>query len=128
MALIYPFLDPGCSFPSHAMDGVGFDRAEAEWYWQQYAATPADLTDPDLAPLLSDQLHTLPSTLVVTAEHDPLRDEGEHLAGLLAEQGVDVVATRQLGMTHGFWRHLGAFNAAEPLVWQVAGFLRSRLP
>ena len=43
---------------------------------------PDDLTDPDLAPLLSDRLGTLPPTLVTTAEHDPLRDEGEHLAAL----------------------------------------------
>ena len=62
-------------------------RARREWYWQQYAGSAADLTDPDLAPLLSDRLGTLPPTLVTTAEHDPLRDEGEHLAALIAEAG-----------------------------------------
>ena len=69
----------------------GFDPRDAAWYWQQYAATPADLEHPDLAPLRSDRLASLPPTLVVTAEHDPLRDEGEHLARLLAEAGVEVV-------------------------------------
>jgi acetyl esterase len=59
---------------------------------------------------------------VVTAEHDPLRDEGEELARRLAELGVDVVATRYLGQVHGFWRHR-VFTAAEPLMRQVAGFL-----
>ena len=98
---------------------------EAAWYWQQYAASPADLTDPDLAPLLSDRLGTLPPTLVVTAEHDPLRDEGEHLAQRLAEEGVRVVGTRYLGQVHGFWRHAGVFDAAEPLTLQIATFLRS---
>ena len=78
-------------------------------------------THPDLAPLLSDRLGTLPPTLVVTAEHDPLRDEGEHLRRLLAEAGVEVVATRYLGQVHGFWRHHGVFPAAEPLTRQVAG-------
>lgn len=124
VALIYPFLDPTGSFDSYDTAAEGFDRAEAQWYWQQYAASADDLTDPDLAPLLATNLHTLPPTLIVTAEHDPLRDEGEHLAVLLAEAGVSVVASRQLGMTHGFWRHPDKFDAAEPLTRQVAGFLR----
>ncbi|KQY63649.1 MULTISPECIES: alpha/beta hydrolase [unclassified Nocardioides] len=124
VALIYPFLDPTGGFESYETAAEGFDRAEAQWYWEQYAATPADHTDPDFAPLLAKNLDTLPPTLVVTAEHDPLRDEGEHLAHLLAESGVQVVASRQLGMVHGFWRHPDAFDAAEPLTRQVAGFLR----
>jgi acetyl esterase len=124
VVLIYPFLDPTGSFPSWDAAADGFDRREGDWYWQQYAATAADLENPDLAPLLSDRLDTLPPTLVVTAEHDPLRDEGEHLAHLLAEAGVTVVATRYLGMTHGFWRHADVFDAAEPLTRQVAGFLQ----
>ncbi|RNL80338.1 alpha/beta hydrolase [Nocardioides marmorisolisilvae] len=122
VALIYPFLDPTASFDSYSSTDVAFDRAEAAWYWRQYAAKPEDLTDPDLAPLLSDQLGTLPPTLVVTSEHDPLRDEGEELALRLAEAGVSVVATRYLGQLHGFWRHVDLFDAAEPLTRQVAGF------
>ncbi len=124
VALVYPFLDPSAGFASYASAADGFDPRDAAWYWQQYAATPADLEDPDLAPLLSDRLATLPPTLVVTAEHDPLRDEGEHLARLLAEAGVEVVATRYLGQIHGFWRHPGVFPAAEPLMRQVAAFLQ----
>ncbi|MEI5672588.1 MULTISPECIES: alpha/beta hydrolase [unclassified Nocardioides] len=124
VALIYPFLDPTASFESYETAADGFDPREAAWYWQQYAATDADLSDPDLAPLLSPRLGTLPPTLVVTAEHDPLRDEGEHLARLLAEAGVEVTATRYLGQVHGFWRHDAVFTSAEPLMRQVAGFLR----
>lgn len=122
--LVYPFLDPTAAFASYRTAADGFDPAEAGWYWQQYAASPADLTHPDLAPLLSDRLGSLPPTLVVTAEHDPLRDEGEHLAAVLAEAGVSVVATRYLGMIHGFWRHTDTFDAAEPLTRQVAAFLQ----
>ena len=128
LALIYPFLDPTAGFDSYRTAADGFEPAEAAWYWQQYAATPADLTDPDLAPLRSDRLATLPPTLVVTAEHDPLRDEGERLAELLAESGVSVVATRYLGLVHGFWRHSQLFDAAEPLTRQVAGFLSQHRP
>jgi acetyl esterase len=124
VALIYPFLDPGAGFESYRTAVDGFRPEEATWYWQQYAGSPADLTHPDLAPLLSDRLGTLPPTLVVTAEHDPLRDEGEHLALLLAEAGVEVVSTRYQGQIHGFWRHVDVFPAAEALMRQVAGFLR----
>ena len=83
------------------------------------------LEHPDLAPLRSDRLGTLPPTLVVTAEHDPLRDEGEELARRLAEAGVAVTATRYLGQLHGFWRHPSVFPAAEQLLQQTAGFLRT---
>jgi acetyl esterase len=124
VVLIYPFLDPTAGFESYRTHADGFDPREGEWYWQQYAGSPADLTHPDLAPLLSDRLGTLPPTLVVTAEHDPLRDEGEHLALRLAEEGVEVVSTRYQGQLHAFWRHPGVFPAAEPLMGQVAAYLR----
>jgi acetyl esterase len=124
LALVYPFLDPTAGFDSYRTAADGFDPREAAWYWEQYAATPEDRTHPDLAPLLSDRLDTLPPTLVVTAEHDPLRDEGEELARRLADLGVEVTATRYLGQVHGFWRHAALFPSAEPLVRQVAGFLR----
>ena len=68
-----------------------------------------------------------PPTLVTTAEHDPLRDEGEALAVRLAEAGVTVTATRYLGQVHGFYRHPDQFDAAEPMLAAVAGFLAAYL-
>jgi acetyl esterase len=123
VVLIYPFLDPTGSFESYRTVPDGFAPSEAAWYWEQYAA-PDARTHPDLAPLLSDRLGSLPPTLVITAEHDPLRDEGEELVRRLAEEGVSVVGTRYLGQIHGFWRHPGDFDAAEPALRQVAGWLR----
>ena len=123
VALLYPFLDPTARFDSYRTAADGFDPAEAAWYWDQYV-DPAQREDPDVAPLLSRRLGTLPPTLVATAEHDPLRDEGEELVRLLAEAGVEAVGTRYLGQVHGFWRHVDAFDAAEPLTRQVAAFLR----
>lgn len=127
VALVYPFLDPHGSFPSWA-EGAdsGFDLADATWYWEQYARTDADYDDPDLAPLRSDRLHTLPPTFVATAEHDPLRDEGEELARLIVGTGVETVAIRCLGQTHGFWRH-PQFAASEPLLRTIAGYLDQHL-
>ncbi len=127
VALVYPFLDPELRGDSFQTAAEGFDRAEAAWYWDQYAAAPEDLLDPDLAPLRSPRLGTLPPTTVVTCEHDPLRDEGEELARRLGEEGVEVYATRVLGQVHGIWRHPDAFDAAEPLMRQVAGFLSQHL-
>ena len=96
--LHYPFLDPTAAGASYDLGAAAaFDPREAEWYWQQYAANPADLVHPDLAPLLSDRLGSLPPTLVTTAEHDPLRDEGERLAQLIAAQGGEVSAVRYVG-------------------------------
>ena len=123
--LHYPFLGPTASGASYALGAAaGFDPREAAWYWQQYARGDDDLTHPDLAPLLSDRLGTLPPTLVVTCEHDPLRDEGELLAARIADQGGQVTATRYLGQVHGFWRH-PVFPAAAQLVRHTCSFVRS---
>jgi acetyl esterase len=129
LGLIYPFLDPTRSFPSYADPAnAGFEPAEGEWYWRQYAADPADFANPDLAPLLSDSFGLLPPTIVITAEHDPLRDEGEELARRIAEAGVSVVASRQLGQVHGFWRQLDVFDAAGSVLCEVAAFFRRHRP
>jgi acetyl esterase len=123
-ALIYPFVDAKMRGASYA-DAPGlWGRGEAAWYWEQYASGPADYDDPDFSPIDSDLLHTLPPTLVVTAEHDPLCDEGELLASRIAEAGVPCVGTRYLGMLHGFWRQVGAYDAAEPLMRQVAAYFQ----
>ena len=73
------------------------------------------LDDPDLAPLRSDRLGTLAADVRRDGEADPLRDEGEELARLVVEAGVETVGIRCLGQTHGFWRH-PQFTASEPLV------------
>ena len=122
VVLIYPFLDPSASAPSYGQEEASW-AAEAAWYWQQYAAAPADLRDPDLAPLLSDRLDTLPPTLLVSAEGDILVDEDESFAHRLAGLGVEVVAFRAVGMVHGFWRHGRVFPAAEAVMAMTAGFL-----
>ena len=123
--LHYPFLDPSAGFASYDLGvAAAFDPREAEWYWQQYVAGPDELTHPDVAPLLSDRLGTLPPTLVTTAEHDPLRDEGEHLAALIAEQGGQVTAVRYLGQVHGYWRQ-AAFPASEQLIRHTCSFIKS---
>ncbi|HET6628033.1 MAG TPA: alpha/beta hydrolase, partial [Nocardioidaceae bacterium] len=90
---------------------------------RQYAASAADLTDPDLAPLDSVRLGTLPPTLVIAAEHDILCDEDEELARRIEKAGVPVQRTTYPGMIHGFWRHPELFDAAEESLAEIAVFL-----
>jgi acetyl esterase len=121
--LVYPFLEPRQDFASYAEGNGGLTAEEAAWYWQQYAARPEDLDDPDLAPLRSDRFDTLPATLVVAAEHDVLVDEDEELARRIGEAGGAVELSTYPGMVHGFWRRPELFDAAEASLAEIAAFI-----
>jgi acetyl esterase len=125
--LVYPFIDPARGTDSYRREAGGLGAEEAGWYWEQYAASPADLDDPDLAPIRSKILHTLPPTFVIAAEHDPLVDEDVELARLLGAAGVPTTLSIYPGMVHGFWRHPEQFDAAEESLAEIADFLRRTL-
>ncbi len=125
--LVYPFIDPSGRFDSYHRETGGLDAAEAEWYWLQYAADPADRGHHDMSPLDSPLLGTLPPTMVIAAEHDPLVDENVELARRLAEAGGTVTASTYPGMIHGFWRYPDLFDAAEESLAEIADFLRRTL-
>ena len=124
--LVYPFVDPRQRFDSYRREAGGLGAEESAWYWRQYA-TPGDHDDPDLAPIDSAALHSLPPTLVVAAEHDPLVDEDVELARRIEAAGVTTTLTTYPGMIHGFWRHPEQFDAAEESLAEIAGFLRRTL-
>lgn len=125
--LVYPFIDPRGRFESYRREAAGFGAAEADCYWQQYAASADDFDDPDLAPIDSRLLGTLPPTLVIAAEHDPLVDEDVELARRAEAAGARVALSTYPGMVHGFWRHPAQFDAAEESLAEVADFLRAVL-
>ncbi|MBB5918648.1 acetyl esterase [Nocardia transvalensis] len=100
--LMYPMLDPTRSAPSHRENAHGyFTTADhLRWYWRQYLPDGTS-TDPHAAPLLADP-SGLPPAHIVTAEYDPLRDEGEAYAHHLAAAGVAAEIHRYDDMFHGF--------------------------
>jgi acetyl esterase len=104
-----------------------FNRHSVDWYWRNYLPD-ADLgRDPRVSPLLAPDLSGLPPALVVTAEYDPLRDEGERYAERMRASGVPVELTRYDGMAHGFFTMSGALSDARRAVAQAARYLRETL-
>ena len=124
--LIYPATDPVMDFPSHTENGSGYllTREAMAWFYGHYLRTPADRTDPLAAPLRARDLAALPPALVITAEFDPLRDEGEAYAHRLEAAGVPTTLTRYDGMIHGFVGMTGFFAQARAAVDQIAAALR----
>lgn len=85
---------------------------------------PVAYDHPEACPLLHPALPALPPTLILTAEFDPLRDEGEALYHALIEHGVEAACQRQLGVTHGHFQLAAISPAARQLIDQLAGWLR----
>lgn len=105
-------------------DGYYLTRAEMEWFRGHYLAQPEDAQDPYASPLLAPDLSGLPPALVITAECDTLRDEGEAYARRLAAAGVAVTATRYGGMIHPFFSLGGVFSQGRRAIEQVAAAVR----
>jgi acetyl esterase len=94
-----------------------------EWFWGHYLPE-GDRFSPDASPLRADDVGGTAPALVITAEFDPLRDEGEAYARRLEEAGVPVTLTRYDGMIHGFFRMPGAMDQAKEALAEAAGALR----
>ncbi|GEE03538.1 acetylhydrolase [Gordonia spumicola] len=105
--LIYPATDISKPYPSLRENGRGYFITVdvLRWFGEGYKADPLDWR---ASPMLVDDLSGLPPAFVVTAEFDPLRDQGEVYAQRLAEAGVDVQARRYDGQVHGFVANIAA--------------------
>jgi acetyl esterase len=126
--LIYPVTDAGVNLPSYRAfaDGHGLSAASMRRFWDLYL-DGSDGSDPDASPLRATDLAGLAPALVLTADEDVLRDEGEAYAGALRDAGVDVELVRWPGSIHGFFRWLAATSEARAAVEVVAAALRGAL-
>ena len=125
--LIYPALDPTLSERSYATlaEGFGLTRADMRLFWDAYLRSTSDGRNPYAAPSVAADLRNVAPALVITAEFDPLVDEGERYARRLAEAGVKVELRRFEGMIHGFVGYLGAVDDAQVAIDECGAALRS---
>lgn len=126
-ALAYPLLDGFGHWPSRGEHNSGYilDIEQLRWYLDNYMSAQCDPTDPYLFPILSKDLSGLPSTLVMTAEFDPLRDEGMAYARRLEQAGVTVEHLHADDQMHGFLLLSRAVDRAGQLVTHLADALAS---
>ncbi len=120
--LVYPNTDYQADTPSmrEMTDEHFFNPNSVRWYWGHYLADPRDGASPLASPLRAGDLTGLPAATVITAEYDPLRDEGEQYAARLAAAGVPVDVTRYDGMMHGFFTMSGILDGARTAVAHAA--------
>jgi acetyl esterase len=119
--LICPVLDPAMIYPD--LDDYGLHRDEMRFFWDAFAPSGVDRSDPDVDPFRAE-FAGRPPAIVITAELDVLRDEGERYAAALTAAGVPVVAVRYQGVNHNFVRKLALFDAAHVAVAQIAAGLQ----
>jgi acetyl esterase len=123
--LIYPVTDYRFDTASYRENATGYVlTAEAmRWFWGHYLARAEQGGEPLASPLRAPTLAGLPPALVLTAECDPLRDEGEAYAERLRDAGVPVTLTRYTGMFHGFVRMTRLLDKARAAVDEIAAAL-----
>jgi acetyl esterase len=127
--LIYPVADHDFGTPSYRDNASCYllTRDDMQWFWQHYVPDEAQRNEAYASPLRAEKLDGLPPATVVTAEYDPLRDEGEAYAARLRASGVPTVATRYDGQVHGFVSLFEVFDQGKVAVEQIATALRAAL-
>ena len=115
--LVYPCTDArmgSASFTEHAT-GLNLTASSMAWFYGHYLGASGSPDDPEVSPLLEDdaRLASAPSAIVVTAEYDPLRDDGDAYAARLAQSGVATSHVRFDGQVHGFFSMFGLLDDAR---------------
>jgi acetyl esterase len=130
--LLYPvtrYCDPPTASYVEMATGYGLTRKGMEWLWGQYLNDASEAKDFRAAPLMAESLAGLPRTLVVTAEYDVLRDEGQAYARRMEAEGVDVTHVFAEGMNHSFAASADEFPylpQAKDLLRRVAAWIANQ--
>lgn len=127
--LIYPAVDARMSYPSIKENGdIPFLSEDSmQWFWTNYSGGQDIALDPKASPLERTDLSGLPPAMVITAEFDALRDEGEAYAERLAAAGVQTDQRRYGGMPHAFFQMGGLVEPARLAMADAAEALRRAL-
>ncbi|HDR9512066.1 TPA: alpha/beta hydrolase fold domain-containing protein [Burkholderia cepacia] len=126
--LLYPFLDATISSKSWREFGNGdfiVNRDHMIELLSYYTPPNVNRTDPSVSPYYAKNLFGVAPALVVTAEYDPLRDEGEAYAAKLKAENVAVDLIRYPGMVHGFASLAGVIDAGRAVIEQIGNIIRN---
>jgi acetyl esterase len=127
--LVYPVTDCDLESTSYRdpANQLMVSRESMTWFWDHYAPDPEARLHPDASPLRSANFAGLPPAVILTAEHDVLRDEGELYATRLVKAGVPVRHQRFAGQMHGFFTMVDALPGATAGLNYVAAAIDERL-
>jgi acetyl esterase len=126
--LVYPVVDCDLNLRSyHECDGdeLILNRRDMTWFWDHYAPDPATRVNPYASPLRAASLADLPPAYVITAEHDPLRDEGFAYADRLRAARVPVEHRHYGSQIHAFFTFTGLLDDADKAVSEAGSAIRS---
>jgi acetyl esterase len=124
--LLYPVTDRNFDTQSYIdnADGYMLTREAMRYYWRTYQPDESLGDDPRASPLRAHYLAGVPAALVITAEYDPLRDEGRAYAERLKAAGVATVHSEYAGTVHGFITSAGVLDIGKQAVLEVSAALR----
>jgi acetyl esterase len=123
--LVYPVCDYDLDTGSYLEHATGYwlTRDAMRWYWEHYLGPDGDGADPCASPLRAGELAGVAPALVITAEFDPLLDEGEAYARRLEQAGIEVTLSRYAGMIHGFFRMRAVTDRTQDALEEAAAAL-----
>jgi acetyl esterase len=127
--LVCPVVDHDMANASYREHGSGPDLFltvdDMVWFWNHYVPEPAARSAPDVSPLRAEDLSNLPPAIVITAEYDPLRDEGIAYAQRLEAAGATVTHRHHDDMFHDFFSFVNLIEPGNEAVERAGGEIRA---